>query len=95
MAAFLPGILDAFAKTSPQPAATAPRLESDRQRDTPVGWAIAALRWSPKPSAVAAVSVGFAAAALRGPAARNWRRRAAGRARARGGQLLGGLRALS
>src|SRR3954467_13046123 len=50
MAAFVPGMLDAFAQASPEPATAAPRRESDRQREAPVGWAIAALRWSPKPS---------------------------------------------
>ena len=72
MAAFIPGILDAFAETSPERAATAPRRESDRQPDAPVGWAIAALRWSPKPSAAAVVGIGLAVAAqraLRVPAA--------------------------
>ncbi|MEU2347942.1 type 1 glutamine amidotransferase domain-containing protein [Modestobacter sp. NPDC049651] len=80
MAAFVPGMLDAFAAAAPAPAA--PRRESDRQLDAPVGWALAALRWSPKPSAVAALSVGLgAAAAVRAPAARSWWARAAGRAR--------------
>ncbi|MGY1738661.1 type 1 glutamine amidotransferase domain-containing protein [Geodermatophilus sp. SYSU D00684] len=83
MAAFIPGMLDAFAKASPEPATTAPRRESDRQRETPVGWAIAALRWSPKPSAAAVVGIGLAAAAqrtLHSPATQGWRARAAGRA---------------
>lgn len=73
MAAFVPGMLDAFATTSPEPATTAPRRGSDGQRDAPVGWAIAALRWSPKPSAATVVGIGLAAAAqraLRGPAPR-------------------------
>jgi protease I len=71
MAAFVPGMLDAFATTSPRAAAAAPRRASDPQRDAPVGWAIAALRWSPKPSAAALVGIGLAAAAqraLRSPA---------------------------
>jgi protease I len=70
LAAFVPGMLDAFANTSPEPATTAPRRESDRQPDAPVGWAIGALRWLPKPSAVV-VAIGLAAVApraLRGPA---------------------------
>src|SRR4051795_863012 len=82
MSAFVSGMMDAFAQTSPEPATTAPRRESDRQRDAPVGWAIAALRWSPKPSAAAVVGIGMAAAAqraLRGPAARSWRTRPADR----------------
>jgi protease I len=71
MAAFVRGMLDAFAKTSPEPATTS-RHESDRQREAPDGWAIAALRWSPKPSAAAVAGIGLTAAArraLRGPAA--------------------------
>jgi protease I len=73
MAAFIRGMLDAFAEISPRPATTARRRESDRQRDTPVGWAVAAMRWSPKPSTAAVVGIGVAAAAhrvLRAPAAR-------------------------
>jgi hypothetical protein len=66
MAAFVPGMLDAFAEAAPEPATTAPRRECDPQRDVPVGWAVAALRWSPKPSAAAAVvGIGLAAAAQR------------------------------
>jgi len=70
MAAFVRGMLDAFAGTTPAPAA--PRRASDRQREAPVGWAVAGLRWSPKPSAAALAGVGLAAAAsraLRSPAA--------------------------
>ena len=81
MAAFVPGMIDAFAAPSPEPE-RAPRRESDRQREAPIGWAIAALRWSPKPSAVAVVGIGVAAAAqraLRAPAAQSWRTRVAGR----------------
>jgi protease I len=83
MKAFIPGMLDTFANTSPERATTAPRLESDRQYDAPPGWAVGALRWSPKPSAAAVVGIGLAAAArraLRGPAPQSWRTRAAGRA---------------
>jgi protease I len=72
MASFVPGKIDAFAEASREPATSAPRRESDPQREAPVGWSMAALRWSPKPSAVAVVSIGVAAAArhaLRGPAA--------------------------
>jgi protease I len=74
MAAFVPGMLDAFAKTSPQRATAAPGHESDPQRDTPPGVVVAALRWSLKPSAAAVVGIGLAAAAqraLRGPAAQS------------------------
>jgi protease I len=83
MAAFLPGMLDAFADTSQQPATTAPRRESDRQRDAPIGWSVAALRWSPKPTAVAVAGIGVAAAAqraLRSPAAQSPRKRLLSRA---------------
>jgi protease I len=72
MAAFVPGMLDAFAGTAPEPATTAPPRQSDRQPDAPIGWAVGALRWSPKPSAVAVAGIGVAVAAqraLRGPAA--------------------------
>ncbi|SDC57988.1 protease I [Geodermatophilus telluris] len=83
MAAFVPGMLDAFATTSPQPARAAPGRESDRQPEAPVGWAIAALRWSPRPSAAALAGIGLAAAAqraLHGPDGQAWWTRAAGRA---------------
>src|SRR3954447_7930574 len=64
LTAFVRGMLDAFAKTSPGPA-TASTRTSDRQLEAPLGWAVAALRWSPKPSAAAVAGVGLAAAALR------------------------------
>jgi deglycase len=69
MSVFVRGMLDAFAQPAPAPAAS--RRESDRQREAPVGWAVAALRWSPKPSAAAVAGIGLTAAAatLRGPAA--------------------------
>ena len=71
MKAFVRGMLDAFANTSPELAATAPQGESDGQPDAPVGWAIGALRWLPKPTAVVG-AIGLSAAvryALRSPAA--------------------------
>ncbi|WP_409330266.1 type 1 glutamine amidotransferase domain-containing protein [Trujillonella humicola] len=83
MAAFVPGMLDAFATTSPEPARTAPRRESDGQREAPVGWALAALRWSPKPSVAAVLAIGLAAAAQRAlgaPSGQSRRTRASGRA---------------
>ena len=83
MTAFVRGMLDAFATASPEPATAALRRESDRQLDAPVGWAIGALRWSPKPSIAAGVAIGLAAVAqraLRGPAPQSWRTRTAGRA---------------
>nr|WP_245159064.1 DJ-1/PfpI family protein [Blastococcus sp. TF02A_35] len=73
MAAFVRGMLDAFAQSAPAPVTALPRT-SDRQRDAPVGWAIAALRWSPKPSAAAVTGIGVAAArqrVLRNRAAQN------------------------
>jgi protease I len=63
--AFVPAMLDAFAagathlQTVPTPGASDPAL------DRPIGWAVAALRWSPKPSAAALV--GAAGAALATP----------------------------
>jgi protease I len=74
MAAFVPAMLDAFAQTSPQPTTTAPGHESDAQRNAPPDMAVAALRWSPKPSVIAAVGIGVIAAAgraWRGPAAQH------------------------
>lgn len=61
---FVPAMLDAFAEGSSLPAVPAP-AGSDPAQDKPIGWAVAALRWSPKPSA--AMLVGAAAAALAAP----------------------------
>jgi protease I len=64
MTAFVPAMLDAFAKTSPEPRTTAPDHESDPQRSAPPGMAVAAMRWLPKPSAATAVmGIGLVAAA--------------------------------
>ncbi|MGH3788955.1 MAG: DJ-1/PfpI family protein [Pseudonocardiaceae bacterium] len=64
MAAFVPAMLDAFAKTSPEPRMAAPDRESDPQRSAPPGLAVAALRWLPKPSAATAVvGIGLVTAA--------------------------------
>ncbi len=71
MAAFVPAMLATFATTAPEPSTTTPGRASDPQRDAPPGLAVAALRWSPKPSVTAVVGIGLAAAArraLRGPA---------------------------
>ena len=62
MAAFVPAMLEAFTATSPQPARTTGGEESAPQRDSPPGLAVTALAWSPKPSAVALVLIGLAAA---------------------------------
>jgi protease I len=74
MAVFVPAMLDAFANTSPEPTTTATGHQSDPQRNAPPGVVVAALRWSPKPSAIAIVSVVLSAAVrrvLRGAAARS------------------------
>jgi protease I len=64
MAAFIPAMLDAFAKSSPAPPTTVATGErSDPQRNAPPGVVVAALRWSPKSSTVAMVAVGLGAAA--------------------------------
>jgi protease I len=79
MAAFVPAMLDAFA-TAPQPATAAPGRDSDPQRTAPPAIAVAALRWSPKPSAVALVGIGVAAATRRAMLSRVSRRRSEGAA---------------
>jgi len=66
MAVFVPAMLDAFAEASPQPERTLGGHRSDPQRDAPPGLAVTALRWSPKPSAIAAIGIGLVAAARRG-----------------------------
>ncbi|MEW5808745.1 MAG: type 1 glutamine amidotransferase domain-containing protein [Actinomycetota bacterium] len=63
--AFVPAMLDAFAKGTSQLQAVPNATDSDPALDKPIGWAVAALRWSPKPSAAALV--GAAAAALATP----------------------------
>jgi protease I len=65
MAAFVPAMLDAFATTSPEPTTTTQGRESDPQRSEPPRMAVAALRWSPKPSATAVVGIAVVAAAWR------------------------------
>jgi protease I len=76
MAAFVPAMLAVFARTAPEPSTTARGLESDPQRNAPPGMAVAALRWSPKPSVTAVVGIGLIAAAqraLRDPASQSSR----------------------
>lgn len=63
MRAFVPAMLDVFAEPTGQPLATVSNHGSDAPLDKPVGWAMAALRWSPKPSAAALTSVAAAALA--------------------------------
>ena len=50
MTSFIPAILDHFSNTAAEPPAAAPGQMSDPQLNSPIGWAVAALRWSPKPS---------------------------------------------
>jgi protease I len=74
MAAFVPAMLATFASTAPEPSTTAPGGESDPQRNAPPGLAVAALRWSPKPSVTAVVGIGLVAAArqaMRGQASQS------------------------
>lgn len=64
MTAFVPAILDHFAQ-APSDLRTAAADEfSDAQLDSPVGWAVAALRWSPKPSIPATLARLMAGARL-------------------------------
>ena len=66
MRTFVPAMLDSFSQPTSQLQQTASDVAgSDRPLDEPIGWAMAALRWSPKPSAAALTSV--AAAALTPP----------------------------
>jgi protease I len=65
MKAFLPAMLDIFAEPKKQSQTVTDHNGSDPQLDKPLGWAVAALHWSPKPSAAALTSV--AAAALASP----------------------------
>jgi protease I len=65
MRTFLPATLDVFAESTEQSQAVTNHNGSDPQLDRPLGWAVSALRWSPKPSAAALTSV--AAAALASP----------------------------
>lgn len=65
MRAFLPAMLDIFAEPKNQSQTVTEHSGSDPQLDKPLGWALAALHWSPKPS-VAALT-GVAAAAMASP----------------------------
>ena len=65
MRAFLPAMLDIFSDPTNQSQTVTNHNGSDPQLDKPLGWAMSALRWSPKPSAAALTSV--AAAALASP----------------------------
>ncbi len=63
MRAFIPAMLDVFANPHREAEAAASGQPSDPQRDAPPSVAVAALRWSPKPSIVAVTGVALAAAA--------------------------------
>lgn len=63
--AFITAILDIFAEPVAESQFVTAHDGSDPQPDRPVGWAVGALRWSPKPSAAALT--GVAAAALSAP----------------------------
>ncbi|WP_428373236.1 type 1 glutamine amidotransferase domain-containing protein [Mycolicibacterium sp.] len=69
MRAFLPAMLDIFAEPTSQQQTVPDHDGSDPSLDKPLGWAMAALRWSPKPSATALTSV--VAAALTPPLRRH------------------------
>jgi protease I len=66
MAAFVPAMLDAFAEAPSRPRRRVKDDGSDPQRDAPPALAVTALRWTPRPSAVAVVGIALVAAARRG-----------------------------
>lgn len=61
--AFVPAMLDAFAEPASRLQTVSNPAGSDPPLDKPIGWAVAALRWSPKPSAAALTGVAAAAIA--------------------------------
>ena len=63
LAAFVPAMLDAFAGTATEPTTAAAGGASDPQRSEPPSAAVAALRWSPKPSLAVVTGIGVVAAA--------------------------------
>jgi protease I len=64
MTSFIPAIVNHFADSAPRPHAEVPGQASDPQLSSPVGWAVAALRWSPKSSAPSALAGLMAGARL-------------------------------
>lgn len=64
LAAFVPAMVNAFA-SGPNDGREAAGNQSDPQRDAPPSFAVAALRWAPKPSLATLVAVAMAAAAGR------------------------------
>ena len=63
--AFVPAMLDILAEPMSHLRAVSDHAASDPPLENPLGWTLAALRWSPKPSAAALT--GVAAAALAPP----------------------------
>lgn len=58
---FIPAVLDLFEHPEANARTAATESASDPQLNSPVGWAVAALRWAPKPSlpgALAGLMVG-------------------------------------
>src|SRR5881275_2711416 len=64
MTSFVPAIIDHFSDPSPKSPAAATGQVSDPQLYSPIGWAVAALRWSPKPSLPSALAGLMAGARL-------------------------------
>ncbi|MCV7423915.1 type 1 glutamine amidotransferase [Mycobacterium yunnanensis] len=67
MMSFVPAIVDQFAEADASPRAATTGQASDPQLDSPVAWAVAALRWAPKPSIPGAVAGLIAGARLSSP----------------------------
>src|SRR4051812_29090858 len=68
MTSFLPAIIDHFAGAAPEAPPAVPGQVSDPQLASPVGWVVAALRWSPRPSIPGALA-GLVAGARLSPKA--------------------------
>lgn len=64
LTSFVPAMIDLFAETGSETSAAATGQLSDPQLNSPVGWAVAALRWSPKPSIAGALAGLWAGARL-------------------------------
>jgi protease I len=64
MTSFVPAIIDHFSDTPSTSQAAATGQVSDPQLNSPIGWAVAALRWSPKPSIPGALAGLMAGARL-------------------------------
>jgi protease I len=73
LAAFVPAMLEAFAKTRTPANAAETRPQSDPQREAPPGVVVLTLRRFPRPSTIAMAGIGMslvASRAFRGAAAR-------------------------